>query len=116
MAKNSRSSITLNIKGRDWEFILVPDKTFDKLHNQDGGARPAVTMPNQYRVEFRKSDWCLVDIIHELGHVLYHMNESGTADLTADQVEETMCQLMARNYFDIGRYAGLIAEKFFGRE
>ena len=109
-------SITISIKDRNWSFNLLADKTFDKLHNCDGDSRCAVTMANQYRVDFRKTDWCFEDIIHELGHVYKAMTETVTADLTPLQVEETMCQIIAKNYFDIGRNAGLITEKFFGRE
>lgn len=110
------NQIIVNIKGRDWTFILMSDKAFDKLNNADGGSRAGVTLPNQYICQFRKSDWCLTDIIHEIGHILYHMSETATAGLTPDQVEETMCQLVAKNYFHIGLWASLIAEKFFGRE
>jgi hypothetical protein len=112
----NKTSITLEIKGRTWEFILINDKTFDKHHNPNDEHRTAMTLPNQYCVHFRKSDWCFEDIVHELGHVLFHMSENHVADLTPDQVEEIMCQIMAKNYFDIGRFAGLIAERFFGRE
>lgn len=111
-----KNSISLEIKGRSWTFVLVGDKSFDKQHNEDGGERPAVTMPNQYLVHFRKSDWCITDIIHELGHVLFSMSDVESANLTPDQVEEMMCQIIAKNYFDIGRWASLIAEKFFGRQ
>lgn len=112
----SNNSIVLEIKGRAWTFVLVGDKAFDKKHNPNGESNAAFTMQNQYLTEFRKSDWCFEDIVHELGHVIMSLTESHVADLTPGQVEETMCQIMAKNYFDIGRFAGLIAEKFFGRE
>lgn len=112
----NRTSITLSIKGRDWEFILIPDKTFDKLHNSEGESNTAMTMTNQYRTEFRKSDWCLIDIIHELGHIIFSLSPTRSANLSTDDVEETMCDIYSSDYFEIGRLAGLIAEKFFGRE
>lgn len=111
-----KSTLTINIKGRDWVFNLVPDKTFDKLYNPADEGHTAMTLPNQYKVDFRKSDWCFDDIIHELGHVLKHMSETHTADLNTTQMEELMCQIVAKNYFQIGYWAGLVAEKFFGRE
>jgi hypothetical protein len=109
-------SLTLPIKGRDWQFVLLPDKTFDKLHNADGGGRAGVTMPNQYIVHFRKSDWCMVDIRHELGHVLKHMTHTGSVELSVDDMEELMCEIMASNYNEIGLWADRIAERFFNRD
>lgn len=113
MAKNA---IMLEIKGRNWEFVLMTDKAFDKIHNPNGESNTAFTMVNQYRVEFRKTDWCLVDIIHELGHVLYSMAPTRSANLEPGQVEETMCDVYSSDYFMIGVWAGLITEKFFARE
>lgn len=112
----NKNSIILPIKDRNWTFILMSDKAFDKVHNPAGETNTAMTLANQYTVHFRKSDWCFTDIIHELGHVYMAMNDTHVANLTPEQVEETMCQIIARNYFDIGKNANLIAEKFFGRE
>jgi hypothetical protein len=104
--------ITLNIKGRDWKFKLLSDAKFNKLHNGDGGDRPGVTMPPNYEVHFRKSDWTLIDIRHELGHVLYHMSLTTSSDLTPDQVEETMCSIIGYHVPDIIVWSDRIAEKF----
>jgi hypothetical protein len=113
----NKNSITLPIRDRNWTFVLMTDKAFDKLHNTaENENNTAMTLANQYVVHFRKSDWCFTDIIHELGHVYMTMNDAHVANLKPEQVEETMCQIMARNYFDIGRNASLITEKFFGRE
>lgn len=112
-------SINLSIKGRDWTFSLLPDRSFDKLYNSDESKETittAMTLVGQYEVHFRKSSWTLVDIRHELGHVLYSMDHNNAAGLTPGQVEETMCEIVARNYADIGMWTDRIAEKFFGRE
>src|SRR5687767_3210535 len=94
--------IILNIKGRDWKFILLTDKRFDKLHNdEDGGSRAGVTLTNQYECHFRKSDWCIKDIRHELGHVLFIMSLTGSAGLTPDQTEETMCEIIGQHCAEI---------------
>ena len=110
------SDITLEIKGRPWKFILVPDKRFDRLHNEDGSARAGLTLPNQYECHFRKSDWCIVDIRHEIGHALFHMSLTSSSDLTPSQVEETMCQIIAVHTPEIILWSDRVAEKFFGRE
>ena len=115
MSKAKRS-ITLEIKGRPWTFTLMPDKAFDKLHNVDGGSRTGMTWASQYRVDFRASDWTLTDIIHELGHVVYAMAPTRSADLSVADVEETMCDIYSTDYFDIRLWSSRIAECFFGRE
>lgn len=109
-------SIVINIKGRDWMFKLITDRQFDRLHNADGAERAGVTMVNQYECHFRKSDWAIIDLRHELGHCLYHMSLTGSSDLTPDQVEETMCQIIGYHTPDIILWSDRIAEKFFGRE
>jgi hypothetical protein len=114
-----KKTITLSIKGRDWVFTLLTDRAFDKLHNTDESnetVNTAMTLPNKYEVHFRKSDWCLVDIRHELGHVLFAMDHNNAAGLTPGQVEEIMCEIIARNHPDIGMWTDRIAEKFFGEE
>lgn len=114
--RSNMSTITIEIKGRPWTFILMPDKRFDKLHNPEGDLATGMTMPNTYEVHFRKSDWCNVDIRHELGHVLFRMSEANAAELSPADVEEVMCEIYAKNYADIGVWSDRIAEKFFGRE
>lgn len=109
-------SITLPIKGRDWQFILMPDKSFDKLHNPNGEANTGMTLPNKYSVHFKKSDWCITDIRHELCHVLRHMTHAHTMEISVDDMEEHMCQILASNYHEIGLWSDRIAERFFNRE
>lgn len=109
-------TIIIEIKGRPWTFILMNDKKFDRLHNQDDGNRTGVTLPHQYEVHFKKSEWTIIDIRHEIGHILFHMSRNDTADLTAAQVEETMCQLIGHDAPEIVMWADRVAERFFGRE
>lgn len=111
-----KTSIVIIVKGREWTFNLLTDKTYDKLHNSEGTHSTAMTLVNQYRTDFRKSDWCLVDIIHELGHVIYSLSPTRSANLTTNDVEEVMCDIYSSDYFEIGLIASRISEKFFGRE
>lgn len=115
MSKKKEKSITLNIRGRDWKFSLISPLKFDKLHNQDGDKmRCGVTIIPSYEVHFK--EWSMVDIRHELCHILYAMNRGETANPTQDQVEETMCQLVAYHHSDMGVWADRIAERFFAEE
>jgi hypothetical protein len=108
--------LTIEIHGRPWKFVLMPDRRFDRLHNPENEGNVAMTVPNQYEVHFRKSDWCVRDIRHELGHVLMAMAPTVSAGLDPIQVEETMCDIYSDNYSIIGFWTDRIAEKFFDRE
>jgi hypothetical protein len=103
------SDITLPIKGRNWKFILVTDKRFDKLY---GLGNVAMTLPDQNEVHFKKSTWDIVTIRHELAHVLYAMSLVGSADLTSDQVEETFAEIIGYHCSEIIFWSDQICHKF----
>lgn len=104
---------TIQIKGRDWSFYLLSDRVFNKLHNPEEEGNAAMTVANKYEVHFAKSDWNLVNIRHELGHVFYAMAEVTSSNLAPDQVEETMCSIIGANLPDICLISDRIAECFF---
>lgn len=107
------ANITLKIKGRDWKFLLLTDKTFDKIHNPNGEENAAMTLPNRFEVHFAKSCWSLVDIRHELTHCFYAMSDVNSSDLTPSQVEETMCSIFGTHGPEMLVIADRIAECFF---
>lgn len=111
-----KTSITIPIKGRDWQFALIPDKTFDKLHNSQGEGAVAMTNVGNYEVHFRKSDWDLITIRHELLHVLFAAGLSGSAELTPAQVQEVCAEIVGHHTSDIVLWTDRIAEKFLERE
>lgn len=110
------SDITINIKGRDWKFILMTDKRFDRLYNVEDNGNAAMTLPTTYEVHFRKSDWDVVTIRHELLHVLYNMSLTGSAGMEPDQVEETCAEIVAHHAIEIIFWADRITEKFLERK
>lgn len=109
--------IVIPIKGRNWSFILLTDKAFDKLHNSNEDTvynnNAAMTMPTTFEAHFRKGNWCIKDIRHELGHVLYSMSLVNSANHSSDQVEETMCEIIAEHCSEIIFWSDLIADRFF---
>jgi hypothetical protein len=117
MASKSEKKITLNIKGRNWTFVLMADKAFDKLHNsnelEEHNNNVAMTVPATYEVHFRKSSWCLKDIRHEIGHMLYSMSLVNSANHKPDQVEETFCEIIGEHCSEIIFWSDLIADRFF---
>jgi hypothetical protein len=110
------SQITINIKGRDWKFVLMPDKRFDKLYNPNDEGNAAMTVPAIYEVHFAKAHWDVATIRHELLHVLFSMSLTGSAGLEPDQVEETCAEIVAQHAIEIVFWADRITERFLGRE
>lgn len=111
------SSITLQIKGRDWKFALLPDRRYDKLYNSaEGDHSAAITLPTVYEVHFRKSDWDIVTIRHELLHVLYNMSLVSSTSLTPDDVQELCAEIVGHHCSEIILWSDRIAERFLGRE
>jgi hypothetical protein len=111
------NTISLDIKGRTWTFILMADKKFDKLHNPDiESINVAMTVPSIYEIHFRKSNWDLITIRHEIFHVLYSMGLSGSAELTPAQVEEMAAEIVGHHGPEICLWTDRVAERFLGRE
>lgn len=109
------SDIVIPIKGRNWRFVLVPDKRYDKQYNSEPneeGDSAAITLPDLNEVHFKKSVWDIVTVRHELAHVLYNMSLVSSADLTPGQVEETFAEIIGHHSSEIIFWSDLIAHKF----
>jgi hypothetical protein len=111
------SSITIQIKGRDWTFQLLTDRRFDKLYNTDTeDTSGAITLPTVYEVHFRRSNWDIVTIRHELLHVLYNMSLVSSTSLSVTDVQELCAEIVGHHSSEIILWSDRIAEKFLGRE
>ena len=106
--------ITIQIKGRDWRFILMTDRRFDRLHNPEDEGNMAMTIEGTYEVHFRKSDWSLPAIRHELLHVLYFASLVGSTDISRDDVQEICAEIVGEHGPEICLWADRIATKFIG--
>ena len=106
------ASITINVKGRDWTFKLFTDRAFDKLHNPNDEGNAAMTLPTKYEVHFAKSEWDLIDIRQELGHLFAYMSRTSSAELSAEQTEELMCEIVAHHATEIILISDRVAERF----
>jgi len=105
--------IDIKVKGRLWKFMLLTDRSYNKLHNPNGESSNAMTIPSRYEVHFPKSSWNIVDIRHELSHCFYSMSAVNSSDLTPDQVEETMCSIFGYHAPEMVMLADRVAECFF---
>lgn len=110
------SQITLDIKGRPWTFVLMTDRRYDRLYNLEEDTSSAITLPTIYEVHFRRSNWDLVTIRHELLHVLYNMSLVSSTDMSNEDVQEICAEIVAHHAIEIVLWADRIAEKFLGRE
>lgn len=117
MATKTEKSIVLPIKGREWKFVLMTDRAFDKLYNNNENAadneNAAMTRPTLYEVHFRRGDWDLITIRHELGHVFFSMSLTNSSSLDPAQTEETFCEVIAHHGSEIILLSDRIAERFF---
>lgn len=104
--------IVIPIKGRDWRFILMTDRRFDKLHNPDEDGNAAMTIEGAYEVHFRKSDWTIAGIRHELLHVLYMMSLVGSTSMTPADVQELCAEIVGEHGQEICLWADRIADRF----
>ncbi len=111
------SDVTIDIKGRPWKFVLLPDKRYDKLHNTDpDDMSAAITLPTIYEVHFRKSDWDIVTIRHEILHVLYNASLVSSANLSTHDVQEICAEIVGQHASEIVVWSDRVAQRFFGRE
>lgn len=107
------ASITRNIKGREWTFKLLSDRVFDKIHNPEGTeGNTGMTIFSRYEVHFSKSEWDLIDLRHEISHIYFFMSNTGSADLSALQTEETMCEIFGTHGLEMCLLADNVAECF----
>lgn len=107
------SKIVIPIKGRNWTFMLLSDRIFDKTHNPEGDEGNAgMTVFSQYEAHFAKSEWSLIDIRHEIGHILRFMGNTTSSTLDADQTEELMCEIIGHHSLEICMWADQVAERF----
>jgi hypothetical protein len=111
------ADVTIDIKGRPWKFVLLPDKRYDKLYNEDPeDMSAAITLPGIYEVHFRKSDWDIVTIRHEIMHVLYNASLVSSADLKIHDVQEICAEIVGQHASEIVVWSDRVAQRFFGRE
>lgn len=106
------SSIAINIKGREWKFIVVTDKTFDKRYNPDGDAGCAITIPEDKIVFIKKSFIHLTVIRHEIMHILVFSSLVESSSLTALQVEELCCEIIGEHGPEIQLWAETVMNFF----
>lgn len=99
--------LTLNIKGRNWHFILYTDKQYDKKFKEDDSDDEdcATTDPAENTVYFRRSKFNLPTIRHELMHVVVFSSLVESSDLSRTQMEDLCCEIVGEHGLEICNWA-----------
>ncbi len=87
-----KKQIVLKVNDDDWTFTIFDDKDYDKKHSPESCA---MTIFDDYAVDFKKGQFCLEDVLHELIHVHYKYCYTDSARLTAHDIEEIFCELIS---------------------
>lgn len=101
--------VIVNIKGKDWKYKLLSDKTYDKLH---GDTSNGITLPDECEVHIRKSTMNSNILRHESFHVFYFSSLVETADLTALQTEEIACEIFGEHGPEMMSICDYVLNKF----
>jgi hypothetical protein len=109
----SLASISLDIKGRSWNFILYPDRTYNKLHNSEEGSDScAMTLQGTREVHFRKSDFNGIAILHEIGHILHFASLVSSSEMSAHDTVELMCEIIGEHAEEMVMWKAKVLDRF----
>lgn len=106
--KINKTHLTLNIKGKNWHFITIADKSFDKkFPNEEGeeGETAAVTKSDENTVYIRKTKVTIPVIRHEIFHVIVFSSLIESSSLTKDQMEELSAEIVGEHASEIVLWA-----------
>lgn len=108
----SVAQIIVTVKGRDWKFLLLTDRVFDKAHNSEDEGTIANTIEDKREVHFRKTDFTPKAVKHELAHVLHFESLVGSSELSPADSIELMCEIVGEHCEEIILWSNKITEYF----
>lgn len=85
-----RPYYTRKIKDLAWKFYVQPQSSYVKDHGSDSDA---VTYPHDKECYFNKNRFLPSVVRHEMIHIYVASAGINSANLTADQMEETIAEL-----------------------
>lgn len=83
--------IIIKIRGQDWVIKLY---TAEAFYNKHEDSVAALTNAAEKEILFNDEELSLATVIHELTHAYFAASHVISANLTPDQVEEVMCELI----------------------
>lgn len=90
--------INLKIKGIDWKIFLQTPAAYHRMHGNDSSA---IMYPEDRELYFKKDHLKLGTVIHELLHCYIASAGTTSADISAFQMEEHICELLEDHIFDL---------------
>lgn len=108
MSRNVKE-LTYNIKGKNWKFIFLTTKTYEKKHGDDSDGIADVTTRT---VTFDKEVVTTGIVRHELMHVWVESSNTGSSDLKPDQVEEMCAVIFQEHGLEMCMLADQIVEDY----
>jgi hypothetical protein len=82
------------INGDKWRFTVLDSDDFIRRH---GDGNSGITITQSKEVHFDRDSLDLSLVVHEVTHVYFYYLCLGSADLSAEQMEEIACELMEKH-------------------
>jgi hypothetical protein len=90
--------IVLKIKGVDWKVFIQSPAAYRRMHGNDSSA---ISYPEDRELYFKKDHIKFGTVCHELLHSYVASSGTTSANITADQMEEHICELLEDHIFDL---------------
>jgi hypothetical protein len=104
----AKSGFRLEVSGHVWEFFSLTKSTYQKKF---GRASAGIADGDARTVHFSADQLTIRLIIHELIHVLVFESNTASSNLSAEQMEEAICDIVANNFSQLLNWAMIIYDK-----
>lgn len=85
------SVFSINIRGQDWTVRVIDAEVFSARYDE---STAAFTVSSTKEIVFSADELNLSTVIHELTHAYFSASHITSANLSPDQVEEVMCEVI----------------------
>lgn len=91
---SKKKSLKINIKGLEWTVVGQTASAYTRAHGRDSAA---ITYLQDRVMYFNLSHFNSEFVRHELGHAYAASCGTTSSSLSADQVEELMCEIIGEH-------------------
>jgi len=107
-------SFSVNINGERWKYKLLEDSRYNKVMDEKDES-DACTFKRRREMLFRRSALKFGTVIHELIHAYCYYLYLNSADISKEDYEEIICELMEDRMMTIVDQAHMMYLKMKGR-
>jgi len=104
---------TIKINGEQWKYRRLED---DKFITYYGEGISAITLFDDYTIEFRECDISFGIVVHELSHCYFSSLCLNSVDLTTRQIDEIVAEMLEKHILTIIANAQEMERKLNGRK